>query len=99
MKKIDFVNLVLGASIESATIISCADWMGGRQMKVIFNLPLEEVEENLPNYDYIEWHGDATDVVRNRNKVFTNTYDLFHGTLQEESVTLEELIIKALKEA
>lgn len=92
MKKKDFMELLLCAAIQSVTIVSVPDYNGGRQMTVLFN----EDEVELGDFEYVEFSGDATEVLRNRSKVFTEHFEPFHEPSYDVEYTLQELVCEAL---
>ena len=96
MTKRQFIDLLSVKGVKSAIIVSYADWCGGRQNDVVLNTPIEDVRENLSDFAYIEWHGNATDVVRSRNRVFYDTFEWAYQPRQEEPVTLQELVVNKL---
>ena len=92
MTKKNFIDLLLNAEIKGITVISAADYEGGRQHLVLLS-PVEEAQECLGEFDYIEWCGDTTDIIRSRKKIF---WDVIQPPYEEEVETphtLEELII------
>lgn len=92
MTKKDFISTLLGAAIAQVTIISTPDYKGGRELCVLFN----EDEVELGDFEYIEFEGDATEVVRRRSMVFSEHYEPFHFDPYDVEYTLEELVCRAL---
>ena len=93
MKKNEFISMLLSAAIAQVTIISIPDYNGGRELCVLFNK--DEVE--LGDFEYIEFEGDATDVVRHRSMVFSEHFEPFHEQAYDVDYTLEELVCRAIQ--
>ena len=98
MEKKKFRELLLAKEIKSVIILSYPDWNGGRQCGIMFNTSLEEVRDDLSDYEYIEWWGDATEVLRHRKMVFYDHFEPFHEEAYDVERTLEELILERFEE-
>ena len=92
LTKESFREALLNNGVRNVVVISIADWRGGRQNKAVLNVEPVEVVVGLDAYDYIEFSGDATDVVSRRNKKF---WDFTDGV--EIPRSLQSLVEEALQ--
>ena len=82
---------MLNNNVRNVIIVSIPDYNGGRYPTAIINK-----EYATEDFEYIEFRGDASEVLANRHKIFEEHREPFHETPRDYCQTLEELIIKAL---
>lgn len=90
MKKVDFREELLNCGFSYLYVVSSPDGNGGRDIGVCVDEP------QLGDFEYIEWEGDLTDALRDRNLVFTTWEEPFHEERKEYKITLEYLIVASL---
>lgn len=98
MTRKEFTQMLLDNHISSVAIIRVPDYSGGHKFNILLNMSKDEVDEWLQNQDftYLEWYGDASEVVRHHNDVFYSHVERFHEEPLDEPYTMEELIMEAL---
>ena len=92
MTKQQFIEVILSNNINYATVVSFPDYNGGRTHGITFSPDFE-----LGDFEYIEWEGDATQLVKDRNLIFEDHIEPFHEEPQDYPVALFELVINNLK--
>jgi hypothetical protein len=96
--KKEFREFLLANKVKTITVLSYPDWNGGRQCGVLFNKTEEEVYDDLPDFTYVEWWGDATEVLRHRKMKFFDHFEPFHEGAYDIEKTLEEMILEHFEE-
>ena len=97
MTKKEFTSILLETGVEYATVVSFADMEDGRQNFIFFRKVTHEDLADRDDCPHTEWAGDVTDIVRERNVTFVDSYEMFHESRKEYKVTLEELVLQKLQ--
>lgn len=95
MEKKEFMEKLLSGGVTSVAIISYPDYNGGRECGVTFNTTLEDIK--LDDFEYIEYFGDATEVVRDRFKVFTDHFEPRYESPIDIDHELWQLVYRGLR--
>jgi hypothetical protein len=98
MNKEQFINTILTNKVRRITMFQFPDYNGGFDVEAFFNLTDEKVEDILRSpFTYIVNDMDASDAVRNRNKVIVVAYkEPFHECPYEICESIKEIITKEL---
>ena len=92
--KRDFIETLLRNGVKVVSVVSSPDYNGGRQNKVVF----ADIDPytDLDNFEYLEYSGDVTDVVRKRNEIFLDHYEPRYEEAYDVEVTLQKLVLEKL---
>jgi hypothetical protein len=86
MTKNELRELLLSNGVTYLYIVSVPDWNGGRTIEFDLNQPV------LDDFEYIEWEGDASAILRDRNKEFWNEQYPRYEEPRKWKVTIGELM-------
>lgn len=88
MTKNQFMEVILSNGVNYVAVVSFPDYKGGRIHAVTFSSDFE-----LGDFEYIEWEGDATQLLKDRNMVFEDHVEVFHEEPQDYPIALWEMVI------
>lgn len=95
MTKMQFIDCLLINGIEYLTVISIPDWNGGYRHVGLINQHVDY--EELRDFEYIVWEGDASQIVKSRKTTFLDHYEPFHEEAYDDSISIEEMILCAIE--
>lgn len=91
MTKNDFRDYLLYSGIRRVQVISHPDYNGGNTLFCLFNEECDDYER--ADFEYIEYDGDASEVVRDRGLVFYEHFEPFHEEPRDVPYKLWELVM------
>lgn len=96
MKRNEFREFLLEKSIKRVQVVTTPDYRGGNRLFILLD---EQCEEYEPcDFEYIEYDGDVTQVLRDRRLEFYEHEEPFHEEPRDYPYSLEELIVMAFEE-